>query len=121
MRAQRLPAEPAWAPNPAPPDDWNGEDQDDGCGWADVGPRCARAGGIAATYCRAGDLDAWTAAAEILLEKRAEMTLAWTTRRIEALAHSQRFSLDAHLRGILAVYRDVAPTAFEEPLVPALA
>ena len=53
--------------------------------------------------------------------ERAEMTLAWTTRRIEALAHSQRFSLDAHLRGILAVYRDVAPTAFEEPLVPALA
>ena len=82
-------------------------------------PALREAGGIAATYCRAGDLDAWTAAAEILLEERAEMTLAWTTRRIEALAHSQRFSLDAHVRGILAVYRDVAPTAFEEPLVPA--
>jgi glycosyltransferase involved in cell wall biosynthesis len=81
-------------------------------------PALREAGGIAATYCRAGDLDAWTAAAEILLEERAEMSLAWTTRRMEALGPSQRFSLDAHVRAILAVYRDVAPAAFEEPLAP---
>jgi glycosyltransferase involved in cell wall biosynthesis len=82
-------------------------------------PALREAGGTAASYCRVGDLDAWTAAAEILLEERAEMGLAWTTRCLEALAHSRRFSLDAHVRGILTVYRDVVPEAFEDPLVPA--
>jgi len=92
------------------------------CGTAVIAsdlPALREAGSIAATYCRVADLDAWTAAAEIVLEERAEMGFAWTTRRLEALAHSARFSLDAHVRGILAVYRDVAPEAFEEPLVPA--
>lgn len=82
-------------------------------------PALREAGGTAASYCRVGDLDAWTAAAEILLEERAEMGLAWTTRCLEALAHSRRFSLDAHVRGILTVYRDVVPEAFDDPLVPA--
>ncbi len=74
-------------------------------------PALREAGGIAATYCRVGDLDAWAAAAAILLEERAEMGLAWAARRLEALAHGQRFSLDAHVRGVLAVYRDVVPEA----------
>ena len=82
-------------------------------------PALREAGGIAATYCRIGDLDAWAAAAEILLEERAEMGLASTTRCLEALAHSRRFSLDAHVRGILTVYRDVVPEAFADPFVPA--
>ena len=92
------------------------------CGTAVIAsdlPALREAGGIAATYCRVADIDAWTAAAEIVLEERAEMGLAWTTRRLEALAHSARFSLDAHVRGILAVYRDVAPEAFDDVLVPA--
>lgn len=90
-----------------------------GCGTPVVAsdvPALREAGGSAATYCRVANLDAWGAAVCGLLEERAVAPHAWAARRAEAIRHTERFSTASHARGMLAVYRQVMPAAFEEPV-----
>ena len=72
-------------------------------------PPLREAGGLAATYCRTADLDAWTAAVHALVDERADDPVAWAQRRTSALAHARRFTLAAHARAMTAVYAGVLP------------
>lgn len=79
-------------------------------------PPLREAGGSAAAYCRAADLDAWTVAADALLDERADDPVAWTRRRSSGLAHARRFTPAAHARAMTAVYAEVLPGVFERGL-----
>ena len=79
-------------------------------------PSLREAGGPAATYCRAADLDAWAAAMQALIDERLDDPAAWARRRSAGLAHARRLTPAAHARAMTAVYAEVLPAAFERPL-----
>jgi hypothetical protein len=79
-------------------------------------PSMREAGGSAATYCRAADLDAWTAAVHALIDEHGDAPAAWARRRRSGLAHARLFTQAAHAGAMTAVYAEVLPAAFVRPV-----
>ena len=79
-------------------------------------PSMREAGGSAAIYCRAADLDAWTAAVHALIDEHGDAPAAWARRRSSGLAHARFFTQAAHAGAMTAVYAEVLPAAFVRPV-----
>ncbi len=77
------------------------------------------AGGGAAVYCRAGDIDAWVAAIERLLAERSQHPAMWAARRAAAIAHASSFTWSAYAAKTASVYRAVlSPRAERNGALP---
>jgi glycosyltransferase involved in cell wall biosynthesis len=70
-------------------------------------PALAEVGGDAATYCRVGDVSAWSATVADLLDERARCPEQWRQRRVAGIAHSRRFSWREHARQMGELYHEV--------------
>jgi len=70
-------------------------------------PALREVGGRSATYCRAGDLEQWTAAATALLNERANDPESWRLRQTEGSAWAQRFDWRTDAKATIEVYREV--------------
>ncbi len=63
------------------------------------------AGGGAAVYCTAGDVDAWVAAIAGLLDQRRRQPDAWAARREAAIARASAFTWSAYAAKTASIYR----------------
>ena len=70
-------------------------------------------GGAAATYCRPGDVEAWTRTVVEALAERRTRPDAWQRRRDAAVERSAVFSWSRYATDVVALYRRLAPAAVE--------
>jgi glycosyltransferase involved in cell wall biosynthesis len=64
-------------------------------------------GGMAATYCRVGDVRDWTEAVVTLLNERGGNHERWNARRENAVAQASKFSWEAYAAKMVDVYHEV--------------
>ena len=65
-------------------------------------------GGDAATYCAVGDVDAWVAAINELLDERDERPDEWGARQERGVRRAEAFSWSKYAREIASLYEQVA-------------
>jgi glycosyltransferase involved in cell wall biosynthesis len=65
-------------------------------------------GGSAVEFCKAGDVEAWTAKAAALLHERHGAPLPWSVRRERGREHARRFTWERFAADVVHVYQDVA-------------
>jgi glycosyltransferase involved in cell wall biosynthesis len=65
-------------------------------------------GGTAVEFCKAGDVDAWTAKAAALLHERRDAPLQWSVRRERGRDYARRFTWERFAADVAQVYVDVA-------------
>ena len=66
------------------------------------------AGGDAAAYCAIGDIDAWVAAINELLDERDERPAEWVARQERGIRRAEAFSWSKYAREIASLYEQVA-------------
>jgi glycosyltransferase involved in cell wall biosynthesis len=62
-------------------------------------------GGDVVTYCRVGDIDAWTAAIGTLLEEREREPTQWAARQERGVQRAEAFSWSKYAREIASLYQ----------------
>lgn len=65
-------------------------------------------GGDAAAYCAIGDIDAWVAAINELLDERDERPAEWVARQERGIRRAEAFSWSKYAREIASLYEQVA-------------
>jgi glycosyltransferase involved in cell wall biosynthesis len=71
-------------------------------------PVLREVGGVAATYCRVGEISTWARTVEDLIQQRTKQPESWEQRRQTGVARAARFSWAENARQTVRIYQQVA-------------